>query len=394
MLRGTYRILHQLGSGGMGRVYAAAHARLPGLFAVKALHRDFSQNETAVVRFRTEAEIMAGLRHPHIVQVFDFDVAEDGTPYLVMEFIEGQNLSERLNTGETLSPVKVGRLITQIASALDAAHRRGVVHRDLKPENIMLLSELGQEDFVKVVDFGISKAYGGHRITSESTILGTPQYMAPEQAQGRHDEVDPRTDQFSLASMAYTLLTGVEPFRGEEAVTVLYQVVHEPATPVAQHVNWSCAMVDVVLAKAMSKSVTGRYGSILEFAKALEQAIQVDLQDTNLNTTTTLKVMPGPVSFVSRSRSEANTGVETVEANLGVPVHVTSQRTLVVSRGVGLKARRPHAGMAVLGLAAAALLAVAEFHKAPVEALRSVLFAVPAPAVAAPASNPSTNNTP
>ncbi|HEY0715885.1 MAG TPA: serine/threonine-protein kinase, partial [Polyangia bacterium] len=130
MLRGTYQILHPLGSGGMGRVYAASHARLPGLFAVKALHREYAKNETAVYRFRGEAEIMAGLRHPHIVQVFDFDVAEDGTPYLVMEFIEGQNLSERLGSGETLSPLKVGRLISQIASALDAAHRRGIVHRD------------------------------------------------------------------------------------------------------------------------------------------------------------------------------------------------------------------------------------------------------------------------
>jgi serine/threonine protein kinase len=396
VLRGTYQILHQLGSGGMGRVYAASHARLPGLFAVKALHREFSQNETAVLRFRSEAEIMAGLRHPHIVQVFDFDVAEDGTPYLVMEFIEGQNLSERLGNGESLSPLKVGRLINQIASALDAAHRRGVVHRDLKPENIMLLSELGQEDFVKVVDFGISKAHGGHRITSESTILGTPQYMAPEQAQGRHDEVDPRTDQFALASMAYTLLTGAEPFHGENPVTVLYQVVHEPAAPVANQVPWRCAMVDAVLAKAMSKQITDRFGCIIEFAAALEEAIEADLEETNAQPgTLASKALPGPVSFVRRTRSvTTRSEVETLEANLGLPAHVSSQRTLSVGRTSRPQVRRTHAGIAALGLAAAGLLAVVEFHKVPVQALRSVLFAVPAPAVAATASNPSTTISP
>ncbi len=370
-LRGTYQILHQLGAGGMGRVYAASHARLPGLVAVKALHREFARNENAVLRFRGEAEIMAGLRHPHIVQVFDFDV-EQGTPYLVMEFIEGRNLGERMRSGEYLSPTRVVRIVSQIASALDAAHRRGVVHRDLKPENIMLISELGQDDFIKVVDFGISKAIGNHRITAETTILGTPQFMAPEQAQGRHDEVDHRTDQFALAAMTYTLLSGVEPFRGQSPVTVLYQVVHEPAEPVARRVDWPCSQVDEVLQKAMSKNVADRYSSILEFSSALEAALAEDLR-LQAPAATTLPDLE-PHSFV-RPRATH----DTVQASPGGHT-TTTQFTLVVERK---RNPRPAGRAAVLGLAAAALLAFTELQTGPLQALRAALFAGPRAASAA-----------
>jgi serine/threonine protein kinase len=371
-LRGTYQILHQLGAGGMGRVYAASHARLPGLFAVKALHKEFAKNENAVLRFRGEAEIMAGLRHPHIVQVFDFDVDEGGTPYLVMEFIEGRNLGERLRSGENMPPSRVVAIVSQIASALDAAHRRGVVHRDLKPENIMLISELGQDDFIKVVDFGISKAVGNSRLTSESTILGTPQFMAPEQAQGRHDEVDHRTDQFALAAMTYTLLSGVEPFRGQSPVTVLYQVVHEEAAPVAKRVDWPCSAVDAVLRKAMSKDIGDRYSSILEFSSALEAALQEDLRPAD-DLPVTLVAASAPHSFVRHQ--SANVTLEAKE-------RISSLNTMVVARRRN-QVGRPAARAAAVGLAAAALLAFAELESGPLQALRAALFAGPRAASAA-----------
>ena len=278
ILRGTYKILKPIGAGGMGRVYAASHTRLPGLFAVKALHHEMSQNDLAIARFRVEAEIMASLRHPNIVQIVDFDLAADGTPYMVMEFIEGRNLGQVLRTGEYISPIRVGRIVNQIARALDVAHRRGIVHRDLKPENLMLISEPGRDDIVKVVDFGISKTEGTSRITAEATILGTPQFMSPEQAQGRNEDVDHRTDQFALAAIAYTLLAGVEPFKGISAASVLYQVVHEPARPLAPRVDWACDQVDRVIRKGMSKESTLRYDSILEFSAALAQALVHDLR--------------------------------------------------------------------------------------------------------------------
>jgi serine/threonine protein kinase len=370
VLQGTYQILHLLGTGGMGRVYAAAHARLPGLFAVKALHREFLKNENAVQRFRGEAEIMAGLRHPNIVQVFDFNVAEDGTPYLVMEFIEGSNLGERLRAGERLSPARVARVVSQIASALDAAHRHGIVHRDLKPENVMLTCPDGQEDFVKVVDFGISKAVGSNRITAETTILGTPQFMAPEQAQGRHDEVDHRTDQFALAAMTYTLLSGCEPFPGTSPVTVLYQVVHEDPKPIARHLDWRCKRVDAVLRRAMSKNIAERFTSILEFSTALEAAIEQDLRNSAAH-----RSAPAVESFVRASQ----TGKDTIE----VP-DPTYETTLIIDRPERRMPRPAHAAAA--GIAAAALLAASELWASPWQLLRSVF--TPAKPAAANVAQP------
>jgi serine/threonine protein kinase len=276
VLQGTYRILRPLASGGMGELFLATHERLHGAFAVKVLHRDYIRDEEALCRFQCEAEVMAGLRHPNIVQVFDFNLAPDGSPYLVMELIEGQDLSEHLRGGRRLPPARVARIVRQIASALEAAHAHGVIHRDLKPENVMLLSLDGQEDFVKVVDFGISKSRLSDRITEESAVLGTPQFMAPEQAQGLRDEVDARTDQFALASMTYNLLTGKEPFQGDTGVAILYQVVHQDAAPLSRHVDWSCAYVDAVLRRAMAKDRQARFPSILDFARALEEAIALD----------------------------------------------------------------------------------------------------------------------
>jgi len=260
----------------MGEVYAAAHERLPGRFAVKVLHRDLTGDDEALSRFRCEAEIMAGLRHPNIVQVIDFNVTEDGTPYLVMELVEGIDLAESLRDGQKLPPLQAAHIIHQIASALEAAHARGVVHRDLKPENIMRLSLDGQEDFIKVVDFGISKA-SRMRLTAETAILGTPQFMAPEQAQGRRDEIDHRTDQFALAALTYLLLTGREPFRGDTAITILYQVVHQDPDALSRHVAWPCEHVDAVLRRGLAKDRSERFPGVLDFARALDEAIAADV---------------------------------------------------------------------------------------------------------------------
>jgi serine/threonine protein kinase len=295
VLSGTYRILRPIAAGGMGEVYIAAHERLPGRYAVKVLHRDLTRDSDALSRFRCEAEIMSGLRHPNIVQVIDFNITEDGVPYLVMELVDGLDLAESLREGQALPPEQAAHIIRQIASALEAAHARGVVHRDLKPENIMRVEVEGQEDFIKVVDFGISKARR-MRITAEAAILGTPQFMAPEQAQGRREEIDHRTDQFSLAAMAYLLLTGREPFRGDTAVTILYQVVHQDPDPLSRYVDWPCANVDRVLRKGMAKDRKNRYDSALEFAGALDAAIAEDLGLRLRTPTPRVYLVPSPRS--------------------------------------------------------------------------------------------------
>jgi eukaryotic-like serine/threonine-protein kinase len=270
-LQRTYRLLERLATGGMGEVYLAAHRRLPGRFAVKLLHRELIEDEEARARFRTEGEILASLRHPNIVRVVDANFAPDGIPYLVMELVEGDDLGQ--HEGTPLSPTRVANIVRQIASALQFAHDRGVVHGDLKPENVMLLSLAGPSDFVKVIDFGISTTPRLRPVTSASAVLGTPQFMAPEQAQGHGDRIDHRTDQFALGSIAYTLLAGRAPFRADSAIAVLYQVVHQDPPPLASFVSWRCQEVDAVLRRGLAKDRDARFPRILQLAEELGRAI-------------------------------------------------------------------------------------------------------------------------
>jgi len=274
VLQGTYRILRPLAEGGCGEVYLAAHTRLPGRFAIKLLHRSLVRDNDALTRFRQEAEITSSLRHPHIVQVFDFNVTDSGVPYLVMELLEGKLLSQRVTSAGPLDPPVAADIIDQTASALHAAHSRGIVHRDLKPENIMLLSGAGVADFVKVLDFGISQASWRPRLTEGERVAGTPQYMSPEQACGLREQIDHRSDQFSLAAIAYTLVTGREPFRGENPIAVLYEVVHTDPVPPSQIVPALSAEIDAVILRGLAKQSADRYPDVLAFAAALRAAIQ------------------------------------------------------------------------------------------------------------------------
>ena len=213
ILGGCYRIIRPLAEGGCGEVYVAAHTRTNGRFAVKVLHRDLDIDSEAAVRFRHEAEVTATIRHPHVVQVFDYNVTDAGVPFLVMELLEGELLSERLARVGSLDPQSATAIIDQIAHALSAAHQRGIVHRDLKPENVMLVAANGVNDFVKLLDFGISLASWRPERGEPHLITGTPEYMAPEQAMADVARTGPRTDQWALAALAYEVLTGLDPFR-------------------------------------------------------------------------------------------------------------------------------------------------------------------------------------
>jgi serine/threonine-protein kinase len=266
--------LRPLAEGGCGEVFLAAHTRLPGRFAVKMLHRSLSRDSEALSRFRQEAEITSSLRHPHIVQVFDFNVTENGFPYLVMELLQGQLLSQRVAAAGVLDPPTAIKIIEQIAYALHAAHVRGIVHRDLKPDNVMLLAADGVADFVKVMDFGISQASWRPRLTDGARVAGTPQYMSPEQALGQREAIDHRTDQFSLAAIAYNLLTGQEAFRGDDPIAVVYQVVHVDPTHPSALVPALGAGVDAVIMRALSKPPLERFPDVLTFAAALRAAIE------------------------------------------------------------------------------------------------------------------------
>jgi serine/threonine protein kinase len=272
VLQGTYRIVRPLAEGGCGEIYLAAHTRLPGRFAVKLLHRSLVRDSDAFSRFQQEAEITSSLRHPHIVQVFDFNITDSGVPYLVMELLEGRLLAQRIAAG-ALAPATAADIIDQIASALHAAHSRGIVHRDLKPENVMLLADAGVPDFVKVLDFGISQASWRPRLTEGERVAGTPQYMSPEQACGLREQIDHRSDQFSLAAIAYVLLTGREPFTGDNPIAVLYEVVHQDPPPPSQVIPTLNPEIDAVVMRGLAKESADRYPNVLAFASALRAAV-------------------------------------------------------------------------------------------------------------------------
>jgi serine/threonine protein kinase len=274
-LRGTYRILSALDQGGMGLVFEAEHTRLRRRVAVKVLARHLTSDTQALARFNREAEIISQLEHPHIVQILDFDTTDQGEPYIVMELLKGESLSERLERDGCLPVADSARIVQQVASALFAAHQASIVHRDLKPANIFLMTMPGQGEVVKLLDFGISKRVGvGRSLTGEFDVLGTPDYMAPEQALGRTASVDHRGDQYALTVIAFEMLSGQTPFSGSDVMDVLQKVVTAPAPPIERFAPHVSPLVGVVLKRGLDKDPAARYSTVLDFALAFSTACE------------------------------------------------------------------------------------------------------------------------
>ena len=273
VLDGMYRVEGMLGEGGMGAVFEATQLRLDKRVAVKVMARELAANPEALERFRREARVTSALGHPHIVQVSDFSVTPTGEPFLVMEFLEGEDLDQRLRRVGRLPAADVVRIVKQVASALAATHAKGIVHRDLKPGNIYLVEIAGEPDFVKVLDFGISKVRTATtKLTRTSSVIGTPNYMSPEQAKGRTEDIDERTDQWALACIAWECLSGEGPFIGENVPSILFQIVHEPPPSLLPKVTGLHPQVEDVLVRALAKDKQDRFPSVTEFAAALEAA--------------------------------------------------------------------------------------------------------------------------
>lgn len=271
IVAGTYEVVRMLGRGGMGAVWEAHHTRLPGKrVAIKVLHASVAEDPEALARFRREAEIACRLGHPNIVEVHDFNKLEDGSPYLILELLEGTSLDEHLKLG-ALGVEECEAYLRQIAAALQCAHAQGVIHRDLKPQNIFLVpspSGVGPA-IAKVLDFGISKIRGSQTVkTQDSTLLGTPQYMAPEQAVGQHDSVDARTDIFALGAMVYELLSGKPAFGGQNIPEVVYKVVHVTEAPLMELVPSMPPDKAAAVHKALSKAQEDRFASVADMVFA------------------------------------------------------------------------------------------------------------------------------
>ena len=239
VVRGKYRILGALGHGGMAEVYKALHVTFGEIRALKVMNADFLRDELFVKRFKQEAVLSRKLQHPNAVQVDDIDEAEDGRPFIVMEYVEGRSLRDVIEHDAPMPVVRVCGIARQVALALDAAHRLGMVHRDIKPANILVLST-PQGEQAKVLDFGIAKlresrasdATAGMTLTGPGMVVGTPPYMSPEQALGRRgDEIDGRSDLYSLGIVMYQMLAGELPFAADTTVAMLLAHIQSLPAP-------------------------------------------------------------------------------------------------------------------------------------------------------------------
>ena len=239
IIRGKYRLVCKVGQGGMGSVYKATHLAFDEMRALKVIAPELLTDELFVKRFKHEAVITRRLQHPNAVRVDDIDEAEDGRPFIVMEFIEGKSLKKLIREEGPLPVSRVFSIIKQAASALDAAHKLGMVHRDIKPDNIALV-DAPDGEMVKVLDFGIAKVKEARMgeaasmtLTGAGVVIGTPQYMSPEQAMGkRGDELDGRADLYSLGIVMYQMLTADLPFKADTTMEMLLAHMQKPPTPI------------------------------------------------------------------------------------------------------------------------------------------------------------------
>src|SRR4051794_36120149 len=271
-LGGRYELGQVLGRGGMAEVYLAMDTRLGRTVAVKTLRADLARDPSFQARFRREAQSAASLNHPAIVAVYD--TGEDyidgvSIPYIVMEYVDGSTLRELLHSGRKLLPERSLEMTIGILQALEYSHRSGIVHRDIKPANVMLTRN-GQ---VKVMDFGIARAMGdsGMTMTQTSAVIGTAQYLSPEQAKG--EQVDARSDLYSTGCLLYELLTVRPPFIGDSPVAVAYQHVREEAQPPSAFDPEVTPSMDAIVLKALAKSPDDRYQSADEMRADIERAL-------------------------------------------------------------------------------------------------------------------------
>ena len=273
VLGDAYQLVGRIGQGGMGAVYEAHHLRVRKRVAVKLLNRAMASKDEALTRFRREAVVASRLGHPNLVNILDFGSSADGQPYLVMEFLEGEDLDRRIHRSGAMPLPSAIRISRQVAAAVSAVHAKGIVHRDLKPANIFLVHVPGEPDFVKVLDFGVSKIRASQtKLTDASKTVGTPAYMSPEQAFGPSHAVDHRADQWALACIIWEMLSGHPPFSADDPDALFYQLRNLSPEPLSAYVPDLPPALEPVLLRALSKQPTDRFPSIRDFVRNLEAA--------------------------------------------------------------------------------------------------------------------------
>lgn len=334
-LPGGYTILELVGVGGMGRVYRAEQKALGRTVAVKVIHPHLLHDESASVRFITEARAASALNHPNSVGVIDFGKTEDGLLYLVMEYLRGRDLARIAYEEGPLPFRRIISVLRQVLAALAEAHHLGIIHRDLKPENIILERLRSGTDFVKVVDFGLAKMREGTRartITSPGIVCGTPDYMAPEQ--GRGDPIDARSDLYAVGVILFQLLTGRLPFEADSPTQVVLMHLTIPAPDprqVAPEREIPLPIVEVTL-KALSKEPNDRYADADELSEALEIA-QLEIDSPGRSSPVpSAGTVPCPACGAPVPRSQkfcGECGVRIGGANVSMPAARASERVSV-----------------------------------------------------------------
>jgi eukaryotic-like serine/threonine-protein kinase len=269
-----YRVTRLIGKGGMGSVYEGEHILVERRVAIKVLEPAL-ERERAIARFEQEARSAGRIGNEHILDIYDIGSLPDGSRYLVAEYLDGETLRARIHRLGRLSPRVAAPLVLELLDGLGAAHRAGVVHRDLKPDNVFLVRQkAGRSDFVKLIDFGVSRfeTLGDDRLrmTTTGAVVGTPHYLSPEQARGRRD-ADARSDLFAVGIMLYEMVTGEVPFKAESFNDLLFQIVLEAPTPPERIVTDLDPAFAQIIAKAMAKDPADRYQSADELADALRR---------------------------------------------------------------------------------------------------------------------------
>jgi eukaryotic-like serine/threonine-protein kinase len=305
VLSGRYRLESKLGSGGMSTVYLALDEVLDRQVAIKLLHREISEEADQLERFRREARAAARLSHPNLVGVIDAG-EDDGRPYIVFEYIEGRTLKRRIQEEGRLPVDEAIAYAIEIGRGLTAAHARKLVHRDVKPQNVLI----DPDGRAKVTDFGIARSLEQKGMTATGRVLGTTDYVSPEQAMG--EDVDERSDVYSLGVVLYEMLTGDVPFRAETQVGVAMKHVNEPMPDVQAKRSEVSASIASVVDRATTKDPRDRYGTVAEMVRDLEQTLEVEAArrgGTSGEATSVLDSVPAHQRRLGRRRRISGPGI-------------------------------------------------------------------------------------